>query len=270
MRGNTVRRQVLVIAGAALLLVSAAAAWLFLGLQADDRSLDEMERVGLLLIVQDETETARLFSLVILSEHDATGLCLPADLRLRAEDGAFYRADQLLAALGPDAIRHAVEALLGIGIPFHIVAGLDQIAVWVDAVGGVPITLGATAIYDDRSGGAPVLMEFRPGTHVLNGAEVGAFVTEPSAGGHLGALGRQAALVEALLVHGLQTDPLPRGADDLAREILPRVRTSLSLGQLAQVIDRVREIPADAVQAGGLVRRSRSLNTLPMISRKIC
>ena len=71
MRGNTVRKQVLVYAGIVLVLTAAAAIWFILFQGTGDRLFEQAERVNVLLVARDVDQNADLMALLSFSESDA-------------------------------------------------------------------------------------------------------------------------------------------------------------------------------------------------------
>ncbi|MCK5827738.1 hypothetical protein KAH43_04355, partial [Candidatus Bipolaricaulota bacterium] len=83
MRGNTVRKQVLIYAGIALALTAAAAIWFVFLQRNEDELFAQDDRVNVLLVGRDSADSVDLISLISFSETDAVLFSFPANLRLR-------------------------------------------------------------------------------------------------------------------------------------------------------------------------------------------
>jgi hypothetical protein len=263
MRGNTVRKQVLVYAGVALALAVAALAWFLLTQRDVERLLVESDRVQVLVIGQNDADGVQAIALLSFSEEDAVIVSIPADLRVREGSGAFQRAAELLTSSGPDAVRASIASLTGVEIPFHIVVDATAILPWVEDLGGVPVTLDAEAVYQGvLQSGEPVERRFLAGSHRLQGQDALLFATAPSDPGDIGLWARQAILLRGLLLEGMASWPSDGDARGALRTARAQMETQLSVPDLTRAVELLRGIaeedvdlyilPGDDVEIGGV------------------
>ncbi len=253
MRGNTVRKQVLVCAGIVLALALAALTWFLLTQREVERLLVETDRVQILLVGQDELRGVHSIALLSLSEDDAVLISVPADLRVHDGSGEFQQAAQLLATSGPDAVRTSIASLTGVEIPFHIVVAWTAILPWVEDLGGVPVTLDADVVYEGiLQSGEPVERRFLAGNHRLQGEDALMFATTPSDSGDVGLWDRQGILLRGLLLEGMASWPSDGDARSALRRARAQWETQLSVPDLAQAVELLRGVAEQNVKLYGL------------------
>ena len=252
MRGNTVRKQVFVYAGIALVVVAAAVIWIVVSQSPTGRLFEDDQRANVLLIGRDDAGATEMMALLSVSEADVVLFSLPPTVRLHDASGAFDSVAGMVAAAGPGAAASAVGTLLALDIPYYWACDLNVLRGWLDARAGLAITLGSTAVYlDDRTDPA-LRVEVRSGTQTYNGADALAFATAPAIEGNLGRLDRQDAFLEALAVDAVAgTDA--RALHNAIRSDDAEWGTNLSVAEMIQIADAVHSVPADDVRADHLI-----------------
>lgn len=252
MRGNTVRKQVFVYAGIVLVLTAAAAIWFVFFQDSGDRLFDQVERVNVLLIARDDSQSADVITLLSFSEADAVLFSFPTNVRLRNAEGAFVQGRQLFADAGIEAVRDALQELLGLSIPFYVASEYAMIESWIEHLGGIEVELDAAAIYTDTTVDPLMRVEIRPGVQAFDAFDAILFATMPSEIGDVGRLKRQQALMISLLEQGIAQSPL-RDVRQAVREVAANLETNLSTRDLLQVADALHAIPAGALRADELI-----------------
>jgi polyisoprenyl-teichoic acid--peptidoglycan teichoic acid transferase len=251
MRGNTVRRQVLVYAGIALAVAAGAVGWFLFGQDRGDSLFDHGDRVNVLLMGQNENRSLCGMTLVSFSETDIILFSLPVDLRMRDASGRFARAADVYGEEGPLTTAEAVGALIGMNVPLYLSCGLDLLRTWIDELGGLVIELDATAAYIDTARDTPLRVEIRPGMQTLDASEAVAFATSPSEPEDIGLLKRQQVLLEALLRQGIGSSDM-RSVRNRMREVHESLTTNISQTGLLQAVEILRRIPEGNLRAGEL------------------
>ena len=253
MRGNTVRKQVLIYAGIALALTAVAAIWFVLMQRNTDELFAQGDRVNVLLVGRDFANSADLISLISFSRTDAVLFSFPANLRLRdATSGDFEQVATICSTAGVAAAAEAIGTLIGLEIPYHMAWTHDTVESWIDSLGGLTLSLDESAIYKDETMEPAFRVEIRPGEQLLDGSEATIFANAPSEPDDMGVLKRQQVFLRAILAQGVATSSarsLRRGLRDIASAL----ETNLSLTALQQAADVLHGIPQDNVLANELV-----------------
>lgn len=252
MRENTVRKQVFVYAGIALTLAAAVVIWFMLMQRNVDHLFAQEDRVNILLIGHDSAQSVDLITLLSFSETDIVLFSFPANLRLRDVSGAFEQATTLCQSAGIAATTEAIATLIGLDIPFYVSFEHDTLEAWIEALGGLAISLKASAMYIDSTADPAIRVEIRPGEQQFNGLGAIAFLTAPAEPGDIGLLKRQQAFLKALLAQGIEAPGL-RSLKNIIREMAPALETNLSLAGLLQMGEVLHEIPSGDVRANQLV-----------------
>jgi anionic cell wall polymer biosynthesis LytR-Cps2A-Psr (LCP) family protein len=248
MRGNTVRKQVFVYAGIAVALAAAVVVWLLLGQRNLDRLFEQDERANVVLVGRDAGGTVDLVTLLSFSKEDAVLFALPTDLRVRDDSGSFRQLGALCSDAGAEAGTKAIGALLGIDIPFYVAFEDASLSSWIDDLGGLTISLDASAMYLDASVDPAMQVEIRPGDQVFDGAGALAFATAPSAEGDIGLLDRQGEFLRAMLVAGIDEQSL-RSVRNGIRSSASEWETNISQSELLDAVEALHSIPQDAVRS---------------------
>ncbi len=252
MRGNTVRKQVFVYAGIALIVAVAAVLWIVFAQRPADRLFEDGARVNILLIGRGGTSSADLLALASVSEADVIFFSLPGNVRLHDTSGVFDSAVGVLDAAGTEEASAAVGTLLGVDIPYTWACELDDLRAWIDARDGLSIAMDAIAVYLDEGTEPAMRVEVRPGTQRYSGAEAVAFATSASVEGDVGRLARQGAFLQALVTDGIagtESRDLHGAlcADDPAWE------TNLSTAETIRVADVLHDVAGENVRVDHLV-----------------
>lgn len=262
MRGNTVRKQVIVYSGIALVLVAAIVIWFILTQRNVNQLFAQEDRVNMLLIGHDSAEAVDLITLLSFSEADVVLFSFPADLRLRDPSGAFGQAAELCQNAGAAAATEAIGTLIGIDIPFYVSCDYATIEAWIDTLGGLEISLKASAIYIDSSADPAIHVEIRPGDQQFDGSGAITFATSPSEAGDIGLIERQQVFLQALLAQGIGT-PSSRSVRSTVREMAPALDTNLSLSDLLHTAEVLHEIPPGSLRVDQLVGEIVEINGVP-------
>ncbi|MBU1049364.1 LCP family protein [Candidatus Bipolaricaulota bacterium] len=252
MSGTTVRKQVFIYAGIALALAAAVVVWFVLSQQDANTLFIERERVNVLLVGRGSAAAVNLMSLVSISETDVVLFSLPTNLRLRDASGAFQSAAEVCEAAGLAAGAEAIATLIGLDIPFHMAYSDGILKSWIDSLGGLTISLNATAVYMDGTVEPPLRVEIRPGEQLFSGSEATAFAALPSEPDDMGLLKRQQSFLRALLGQGIAASPV-RSMRSMVRDAAAALETNLSLSELQQVALALHDVPQDAVRSNQLV-----------------
>lgn len=252
MRGNTVRRQVFVYAGIALALATAVVVWFVLTQRNVDQLFAQGDRANILLIGHDSAEAADLITLLSFSKVDAVLFSFPADLRLRDASGVFEQASDLCRKEGAAVTAESIGTLIGMEIPFYVSCDHSTLETWIDTLGGLEISLVASAIYIDSTADPAIRVEIRPGDQQFDGPGAIAFTTLPSEAGDIGLIERQQAFLQALLAQGIGA-PSVRSVRTAIRELAPALVTNLSLSDLLDTAEVLREIPLGNLRSDQLV-----------------
>ncbi len=262
MRGNTVRKQIIVYAGIALALAAAVVIWFMLTQRNVDQLFAQRDRVNMLLIGHDSAEAVNLITLLSFSEDDVVLFSFPADLRLRDASGAFGQAAELCQKAGTAAATEAIGTLIGLDIPFYVSFDYATIEAWIDTLGGLEISLEASAIYIDSTVDPAIRVEIRSGDQQFDGPGAITFAASPSEAGDIGLIERQQAFLQALLAQGIGT-PSTRSVRSAVREMAPALETNLSLSDLLYTAEVLHDIPPSSLRANQLVGEIVEIDGLP-------
>jgi len=252
MRGNTVRKQVLIYAGIALALTAAAAIWFVLLQCNTDELFAQDDRVNVLLVGRDSANSVDLISLISFSETDAVLFSFPANLRLRDTSGTFEEAATVCSTVGVSAAAEAIGTLIGLEIPYYVAWTHDTVERWIDSLGGLTLSLDEAAIYKDETMELAFRVEIRPGEQLFDGSEATVFASAPSEPDDMGLLKRQQAFLRAILAQGIGS-PSVRSLRGALRDMASALETNLSLTALQQAAEALHDIPQDNVLANELV-----------------
>jgi len=262
MRGNTVRKQVIVYAGIALALVVSVVIWFIFTQRNVDRLFDQGDRVNMLLVGHDSVQAVDLITLISFSEAEAVLFSFPANLRLRDASGAFEQAAALCQNAGMAAATEAIGTLIGLDIPYYISCEHDTLEAWIERLGGLKILVEDSAMYIDSTADPAIRVEIRPGEQLFDGPGAIVFATSPSEPDDIGLLERQQAFLRALLAQGIGT-PSVRSVRGTVREMAPSLETNLSLSDLLYMAEVLHEIPRGSVRANQLVGEIVEIDGVP-------
>jgi len=262
MRGNTVRKQVFIYAGIALALAAAVVTWFMLTQHNADWLFDQGDRVNVLLVGHNADQVVDLITLLSFSKTDIVLFSFPANVRLRDTSGTFGQAADLCRNVGISAATEAIGTFIGMEIPFYVSFEHDTLEEWIESLGGLAISIEASAMYIDSSVDPTMRVEIRPGEQLFDEREAIAFLTSPSEPGDIGVLKRQQAFLRALLAQGIGTPGL-RSVRSAIREMAPAFETNLSLADLLQITEVLHEIPQGNVRANQLVGEIVEIDGVP-------
>jgi len=245
MRGNPVRKQVLIIA-VATFVIAVGVGLGYLLAQRDGGILTQGGRANMVVIGHDESGGTDALMVMSLSQVDLVLLSIPLDLRLKGPGDAFYRADEIYGTFGGEAVARSIAGLLGVEVPFYLAIGRGTMADWIGEAGGVTVTVDETVVYSNLSVDPPLRVEIRPGDQWLDDTEAVAFFTAPSEpeGGSL--VTRQHAFLRAFLREGLQ-EPSPRSVRSTLRTLSPEFDTNLGWGDIYELSTTLRDFPPERV-----------------------
>jgi len=109
-------------------------------------------------------------TIILVRVNKETGECLfcpiPANMRITV-DGLPCQLKDLYAIKGADALRSKVMALTGIPVDYHVVVTMDNMAKFIDELGGVTYFVETDMYYVDESIGLEI--DIRRGSQKLNG-----------------------------------------------------------------------------------------------------
>ena len=234
MRGNPVRKQVLVIAAAALVVAAGAVAWYLLTQRHVGSILEQGQRTNVLLAGDDEQGGVDAMMVLSLTSEDLVFLSVPAAVRVKGPEGALAPASDVFATFGGAAAARAISDLLGIDVPFFLAAERRVLADWIDSFGGITVALEETAIYADESVDPPMRVEIRAEERAMTGAEAVAFAASPSLPGDVGLAARQEALLHAALAQGVRGQAT-RTLRSVVREGFSSIDTNCPMDDLFEV-----------------------------------
>jgi len=248
MRGSPVRKQVLGIAAAALIVAGGAIAWYVLTQRHVGSILAQGERTNLLLVGHDGSGGADAMTLLSLSDDGLVLFSIPIDLRVKGPDGGVVPAAAVFSESGPSAATGTIADLLGIDVPFFVSVGHGPLSDWIDSFGGVTVTLENSAIYADASVEPPLRVEIRAGERAMDGADAVSFAVSSSLSGDVGLLSRQQALLLAVLEQGARSRSL-RELRSTVRAAFPSIETNCTLEDLFEVARVLHDVPEEGVRA---------------------
>jgi LCP family protein required for cell wall assembly len=204
------------------------------------------ERVTLLVLGSDgdaarvaRGEAPRIDSIIVATVNAARDeialISIPRDtVDIPMPDGSTWtrKINALYAQRGVDAMRGAVETLLGIRIDRHVVLNMDDFRRLTDAVGGVDVTV-PFAMHDPK-----VRLSIGAGPQRLSGVLALKYVRSRSLDGDYGRSGRQQDLLLGLA--RAMADP-GRVADPAALLVaLSSLQTDVELADLQATLEIVR------------------------------
>ncbi len=268
MRGNPVRKQVLVVAAVALVLAAGAVAWYLLTQRHVGSILAHGERTNLLLIGHDEAGRADAMTLLSLSAEDLVFLSIPPDVRVKDSEGHLTPASAVFSESGAPSTARTIGDLLGIDVPFFLSVDHGVVSEWIDSFGGVTVRLNDDAIYEDASVDPPLRVELRSGEQRMDGSGAVAFAVSSGLPGDAGLLARQAELLRTLLSQGAR-DQSVRALRSAVRKALPSIETNCTLEDLFEVAAVLHDVPEDDVRTVVLPTETTTADGQSIVEPKI-
>jgi len=236
MRGNAIRRPVLVALIGGVVVVVAVLAWFLLRDSSPGSGFfSGEERTNVLFVgLTDRAGVPYAESLVVLSsepEGDAVFLFVPDELWIKNTDGTFDTVGAAAGRGGCEAVREAVGALLGIEFA-HVVGLQDEgLTHLIDGLGGIALNVEQDVVYTDETADPPMDLELRGGEQTLDGFHALAFVRGQS---EQSRIQRQQYLLTTLL-DARRGECSPREVRRGLTEIEPYLDTNLSKTRLVQL-----------------------------------
>jgi LCP family protein required for cell wall assembly len=242
MRGNTVRKPILIAVAVATAIVVAIAVWYIVAVQQAGRAIIEGERSNLLLVVTQEAVDGSDIEIELISlvpGGEAAWLAVPSDLGVADPSGKIVRLRDRFADGGVDALRSALEDLLAIGIDHHVVVAGADLGRAVDGLGGLRVDVGGRVVYLDATSDPALQIDLRPGEQVLDGAMTLGFLRGASESND--DLDRQQRVARALLDAALFGCDLgeTRG---WARDVYEAVETDLDRREFERAVDAIADL----------------------------
>ena len=268
MRGSPVRKQVLAIATAALVIAAGAVAWYLLTQRHVGSILAQGERTNLLLIGHDGSGRADALTLLSLSSDDLVFLSVPVDVRVKGSEGGLSPASAIFSEFGAPSTARTIADLLGIDVPFFLSVDHGLLTDWIDSFGGVTVTLEDMALYTDASVDPPLWVEIRPGEQAMDGPKAAAFAVSPGLPGDAGLLSRQQALLRAVLAQGAR-DQSARSLRSTVRDAFPSIETNCTLQDLLEVADVLHDVPESSVRTVVLPTETVEIDGQSIVEPKI-
>jgi len=268
MRGNPVRKQVLVISAVAVLVAVGAVVWYVLTQRHVSSMLAEGVRTNMLCIGRGGVGEADAFTLLSLAGEDVVFFSLPRDVRVKRPDGVVGPLGGVYLEFGASAAARATAALLGIDVRFFLVGGRRMVEDWIDSLGGVTVAIVGEALYQDASVEPPLRVEIRGGERTMSGSDAMAFALSPGLSGDVGLLARQQSLVRALLAQGLRTAPT-RALHATIRRLFPDLETNCTLQDLLEAAEVMRHMPDDRVRMVALPTETFVLDGEALVEPRI-
>ena len=247
MRGYTVRRQVLILAGVALAVAVGAVLWYVFTQRHVSGILAEDARTNVLLIGHDGSGVVGLLALLSATQEDLALFSMPTDLLLKGADGDLVAAGEAYPRAGGAAAARMTGDLLGIDIPFYVAADWATLTAWIDELGGIAVDVRETAIYVDEFVEPPLRMEIRAGSQRMAGSEAVAFAVSPAEPGGSPRTVRQLAVLRALLDGGIRS-PAQRAVRARMRDLHPVFDTNCIVADLQDLASILRGISDERMQ----------------------
>jgi len=267
MRGNPVRKQVLVIAAAAIVVAAGAVAWYLLTQRHVGSILAQGERTNLLWIDHGAAGVDGM-TVISLSEEDLVLLSLSPAVRVKGPGGGVAAASDVFTSDGAAGASQAVSDLLGIEIPLHLAVDGTLWVEWIDVIGGITVELEEAAIYTDESADPPVRIEIRAGERTLSGNEAAAFVRSEGLPGDVGRTARREALLEAALQQAIRGQT-SRTLREAVRERFATIETNCTLEDLYDVAAIFHDVAAADVRLVTLPTETALSDGQPVVEPKI-
>ncbi len=127
----------------------------------------------------------------------ATIISIPRDTLVTNGGGREVRFNSLYKGLPPDALMEGVSKVTGLGVDRWIKVDFDAFVGFVDALGGVTVTVDKRMYYEDDA--AKYIIDLQPGKQSLNGKQALGFVRyRQDALGDIARVARQQQLFKSI------------------------------------------------------------------------
>ena len=225
-------KQILIAAGAVVVIVAIVVGWYLLTQRHVRRLVSQGEGTNVLLLGLETTAEANhsdaVMVLSVAPESDVSLVSLPCELRVKFDDGAFRNLNAAYALVGGAGACEIVSAVLGVEVLFYIAIGYESLERLINDLGGVTMTVEERMRYDDESTDPPLHIDIQPGTQTLDGKTALDYVRYRDKTGDLGRIARQQKLVAALLKKGFQRRDFA-SMRKIVKTVYPYLQTDLSL-----------------------------------------
>ena len=247
MRGQPIRKPILIGLLVAVVLVAAALTGVLLSQRHIPKIAGEGERTNILLLATDGAEPVHGDAVILLSlsSNDAVFLSIPSELRIKASDGAFAEIGDACGRIDGENARCEVSDFLGVEIPFYVV--FDEVAIGrlLEGTGGLTLSFEERLVFTDAETDPPMEIELRPGDHTLDATSALAFL-RGLPGDDLRVSRQQQLLLAA--IDAAVLSPAIRDVQQTARSIHPFVETNLSILDLSDVARALRELGPEGIE----------------------
>ena len=217
---------------------------------AGSRALSGQKPEYILVLGLDEFGEARRSDTIFVAQIATDGvkiLSIPRDLRVKFPDGTLGKINAAYAHGGAQLTRQLVSGLLGLDIPWHIVVDYQGFVKFIDAVGGVTLTIERALRYTDTK--QNLVIDLPAGTQTLSGKEALDYwrYRDEATGEDLGRIRRQQKFLKALaerLTEIRGTAQVKALVETMYRD----VETNLALIDLYRLAERLQQLSPEDVQ----------------------
>ena len=245
MRGNAIRKPVLIVVISGAILVVALLCWYFISERTPGRFETPGQRTNILLFMTSQGEiTDPFIVLSVGAGSDDLFLFVPPDVRVKLSDLSFSRLGDGYAEVGVEGVRDRLTGLLGVELPYYLVIDEPSFKWLVDEFGGLTVDVEAEVVYLDRSADPPVEVHIRPGGQRFDGETAIAYLRGRS---DVDRTARGQRLLQAIVADGFVGREAGK-VDRIVRSLKGKVVTNLSLRDLRALSDSIRGIPLDRLR----------------------
>jgi LCP family protein required for cell wall assembly len=203
-----------------------------------------------LVLGLDEFGEARRSDTLFVAQIAADGvkiLSIPRDLRVKFPDGTIGKINAAYAYGGAKLTRQLISRLLGVDIPWHVVVDYQGFVRFIDALGGVRLTIERPMRYTDTK--QNLVIDLPAGTQTLSGKEALDYwrYRDEATGEDLGRIRRQQKFLRALaekLTEIRGTAQVKALVETMYRD----VETNLALLDLYRLAERLQQLSPEDVQ----------------------
>ena len=247
MRGQPIRRPILIGLLVAVVLVAAALTGILLSQRHIPKIAAEGDRTNILLLAVDGAEPAHGDAVILLSlsTDDAVFLSVPSEMRIKASGGTFAEIGDACGRIDGETARCEVSDFLGVEIPFYIAFDEASIGRLFEEIGGLTLSIDERLVFTDIEGDPPMEIELRPGDHTLDAASTLAFF-RGLPGDEVRVARQQQALMAAL--DAAVMAPTFRTVQQTARTMHPLLETNLSTLDLCDVAKALRDLGLEGIE----------------------
>jgi len=177
MRGESVRKPVLLAVLASIVLVLGVVLWLALSRTAPERFLQSGARTHVLFVAASDSEPpVSIFLVSAVPDEDAAVLSIPTGLWLKQTDGVFARLDGVYAARGRAGLAQAVSDFLAVEISGTVVLDGGACQALLRAAEPLTVTALSSVAYVDESSESPSETDILVGEHQFDASTAIAYV----------------------------------------------------------------------------------------------